>query len=130
MVEHELLIMAIEDRWPQLVHGRDYWVGHPLDRQTGLQCGDAFIAQWNCSVVPPDVTDLLKRGEELRPVLAAQKAREQRDSLLRASDWTQAPDVSAVTREKWVAYRQTLRDLPEQPGFPLDVRWPDAPTSE
>ncbi|RQY36570.1 hypothetical protein DF116_20680 [Burkholderia stagnalis] len=122
--------MAIEERWPQLAHGRDYWVGHPLDPQTGLQCGDAFIDTWNCSVVPPDVTDLLKRGEELRPVLAEQKIREQRDSLLRACDWTQAPDVPAETREKWTAYRQALRDLPMQPGFPLDVHWPNSPARE
>ncbi|WP_082743658.1 MULTISPECIES: tail fiber assembly protein [unclassified Burkholderia] len=128
MVEHELLILAIEEKWPDLVHGRDYWVGHPLDPVTGLQSGNAFIAEWKCDVDEPDIGSLLSRAEELRPVLVAEKVRARRDSLLAASDWTQAPDVPAGTREKWTAYRSALRDIPNQPGFPFDVEWPEAPT--
>jgi hypothetical protein len=50
-----------------------------------------------------------------------------RDRLLAESDWTQLPDVPLPTRDAWSAYRQALRDLPEQPGFPLEVVWPVRP---
>ncbi len=57
------------------------------------------------------------------------EARGKRNDLLRASDWTQLADstLSAVERTEWAAYRQALRDLPQQPGFP-DVDWPAPPT--
>lgn len=53
--------------------------------------------------------------------------RSERDRLLVASDWTQLSDVPAATREKWIAYRQALRDISEQDGFPLNIDWPVTP---
>jgi hypothetical protein len=50
-----------------------------------------------------------------------------RDGLLAESDWTQRPDVALPPRDAWATYRQALRDLPEQPGFPLEVGWPVRP---
>ena len=55
--------------------------------------------------------------------LAAQ-ARAQRDSLLASTDWTQLPDVPQATREAYAVYRQALRDVTEQEGFPTDINWP------
>ena len=52
-----------------------------------------------------------------------------RDLLLSESDWTQVVD-SALTDEKkteWAVYRQALRDVPSQDGFPRDITWPDEP---
>ena len=43
------------------------------------------------------------------------------------SDWTQLPDVSVSAPAVWTKYRQALRDVPQQPGFPHDVKWPKAP---
>lgn len=54
---------------------------------------------------------------------AAVQARAKRDALLRESDWTQLPDAP-VDRAAWAAYRQALRDVPLQPGFPASVTWP------
>jgi len=53
--------------------------------------------------------------------------RAQRNQLLQASDWTQATDVPNAFKNKWVAYRQALRDVPQQQGFPNDVVWPIPP---
>ena len=53
--------------------------------------------------------------------------RKERDTLLAATDWTQLPDVPQDTRELWATYRQALRDITLQEGFPLDVVWPDQP---
>ena len=48
--------------------------------------------------------------------------------LLKDTDWTQLPDVPIPTKEAWAAYRQDLRDIPEQDGYPWEVVWPVAPT--
>lgn len=56
----------------------------------------------------------------------AKEARDQRDALLAASDWTQVPDAP-VDQAAWADYRQALRDVPEQDGFPTDIVWPTAP---
>lgn len=52
-----------------------------------------------------------------------------RNAELSMTDWTQLNDVP-MTEEKraeWVAYRQALRDLTEQSGFPDQVVWPQQP---
>lgn len=56
----------------------------------------------------------------------ASEARTQRNDLLTSCDWTQVEDAP-VDKAAWSAYRQELRNLPEQDGFPLDVEWPKAP---
>ena len=62
--------------------------------------------------------------------LAAQY-RVRRDALLAASDWTQLPDapLSEEARLVWATYRQALRDVPQQDGFPRTVSMPTPPTS-
>lgn len=57
----------------------------------------------------------------------AEIARAERNRLLAASDWTQLPDVPETTRLAWEPYRQALRDVPDQPGFPYEVEWPEQP---
>lgn len=53
--------------------------------------------------------------------------REVRNCLLKESDWTQSRDLNLSNYDEWVNYRQSLRDLPEQPGWPLNVEWPIKP---
>lgn len=62
-----------------------------------------------------------------RPAIAARQARRQRDALLAACDWTQLPDVPTAAKAAWAAYRQALRDVTTQPGFPEEVAWPHPP---
>ena len=57
---------------------------------------------------------------------AAQQVRSRRDSLLTQSDWTQVADA-LVDQAAWATYRQALRDIPSQAGFPNEVTWPVAP---
>jgi hypothetical protein len=57
----------------------------------------------------------------------ASAARAERNALLAATDWTQAADVPQATKDKWAPYRQALRDVPEQSGFPSDILWPVKP---
>lgn len=61
-----------------------------------------------------------------KPAMTADEARAKRDALLAASDWTQLADF-AGDKAAWAAYRQALRDVPTQPGFPQNIRWPVKP---
>jgi hypothetical protein len=56
-------------------------------------------------------------------------ARARRDELLASTDWTQLPDVPAATRQAWAGYRQALRDLTAQRGFPDQIVWPEPPSA-
>lgn len=67
------------------------------------------------------------RGTEV--VLADKKLSidNQRSMLLQQSDWTQLPDVPLITQQKWLDYRQQLRDITLQPDYPNNVVWPIPP---
>jgi|TARA_R100000455_G_C6232444_1_gene93676 hypothetical protein len=54
-------------------------------------------------------------------------AREKRNSLLLESDWTQVADA-AIDKTAWAEYRQLLRDVPGQSGFPNSITWPTEPS--
>jgi len=59
----------------------------------------------------------------------AADARAKRDRLLSATDWTQIPDAPLTADQKaaYAAYRQALRDVPQQAGFPGVIEWPVVP---
>lgn len=57
----------------------------------------------------------------------ASEVRETRNELLRQTDWTQVADVPVTIKQPYTDYRQALRDITEQSGFPDNVTWPDAP---
>lgn len=66
--------------------------------------------------------------DESEILIVAQQSRSRRDILLSACDWTQVADAP-VDREAWAAYRQSLRDVTTQDGFPLNIIWPTPPNS-
>jgi hypothetical protein len=68
--------------------------------------------------VPPP----LPTAEEL-----AAGARGWRNKLLAETDWSQAGDVPQPTKDLWAPYRQALRDVPQQAGFPTTIIWPVEP---
>jgi hypothetical protein len=52
--------------------------------------------------------------------------RTSRNDKLAACDWTQLAD-STADKTTWATYRQLLRDVTAQDGFPWNVTWPEAP---
>jgi len=86
----------------------DNWIAHDLGN-----IGDRWV---DGALMPPQVDEAL---------LAAQ-TRNHRNYLLAASDWTQVNDAP-VDRAAWAVYRQALRDVPQQAGFPNVIEWPVAP---
>jgi hypothetical protein len=79
--------------------------------------------QWELRWTVTDIT-----AEELAVKAAAMliNVRMQRNILLTASDWTQVADAP-VDKAAWATYRQALRDITAQAGFPNDVTWPIKP---
>ena len=55
----------------------------------------------------------------------AEEVREERNQLLSQTDWMACSDVTMS--DAWRTYRQALRDVPSQEGFPNTVVWPDKP---
>jgi hypothetical protein len=56
----------------------------------------------------------------------AKSVRASRDEKLKNCDWTQVADAP-VDKAVWATYRQALRDVTTQTGFPWTITWPDAP---
>jgi len=116
---------------------------------------DAVLADWNVFPVveqsPPEYNPANQNLNQLNPTLVKKQwlqtwqvtaasaeeiaerlqrkeaeVRQQRNELLSACDWTQLPD-SPADHEAWATYRQELRDVTAQAGFPWDVVWPEQP---
>jgi hypothetical protein len=56
----------------------------------------------------------------------AKSIRSSRTVMLKDSDWTQVADAP-VDKAAWATYRQALRDVTAQAGFPWTIDWPVAP---
>jgi len=56
----------------------------------------------------------------------AASIRASRTQLLKDCDWTQIAD-STADKTAWVTYRQQLRDITSQAGFPWTITWPNDP---
>ena len=56
----------------------------------------------------------------------ASAIRSERNEKLSASDWTQVADAP-VDKAAWATYRQALRDITTQAGFPDTITWPVKP---
>lgn len=75
--------------------------------------------QW--AVEPATEEEIAKRTEAM-----AFSVRQTRDALLQQSDWTQIWDATC-DKDAWAEYRQALRDITSQPGFPWEIGWPEKP---
>ena len=79
---------------------------------------------WKEQWVRLETTDEYKTAATVRK---QQHVLTERQYLLSITDWTQMPDVGLANKTEWAAYRQLLRDIPEQTGFPFTIEWPNPP---
>lgn len=56
---------------------------------------------------------------------AERNVRSKRDNLIEETDWRFRSDMNPS--QDWIDYCQTLRDIPQQEGFPYNVIWPTKP---
>ena len=69
---------------------------------------------------------IIKIGQDKLQSALATEARSKRNTLLAESDWTQVADAP-VDQAAWATYRQALRDITAQDGFPEAIDWPAVP---
>lgn len=72
------------------------------------------------------VTEWVSRSSAILEA-ESQLARRERNARLAATDWTQCKDIPESVSQAWAVYRQALRDLPGQQGFPSSIQWPERP---
>jgi len=96
-------------------------INHLQDVQEDLPkfCNGQWQMTWKIVDAPAEFI-------ELRATNKAFEVRAQRNQLLAASDWTQLADAP-VEASAWFSYRQELRDITQQDGFPWEVDWPVSP---
>lgn len=72
---------------------------------------------------------------ELESIVQSANARKRRNKLLSASDWVVTKAIEQNAQDGlgvqipvvWLTYRQALRDISAQAGFPATVVWPTQP---
>jgi hypothetical protein len=83
------------------------------------QVAGKWVWKWSIS----EMDDETKAAKDAAQATAV---RADRDKRLTDSDWTQVADAP-VDKAAWATYRQGLRDVPAQAGFPWDITWPVKP---
>jgi hypothetical protein len=73
------------------------------------------------------VSDMGAEARAAKDAQQAQSVRDTRDRLIAETDWSQGKDIADSVSAKYTTYRQALRDVPTQTGFPWDVQWPTKP---
>jgi gentisate 1,2-dioxygenase len=84
---------------------------------------DATLIEQNYAGRYRELPDYVSPCESMEK---AEEARKTRNDKLSASDWTQVADAP-VDKTAWATYRQALRDISEQEGFPWTIEWPESP---
>lgn len=85
------------------------WLGPNYENQGWVVVGEA----------PPDP----------EPATESDLILEQVQSLLKDSEWSMLPDapITIGQKEQWIKYRDDLRYVHLQVGFPSNVIWPQKP---
>ena len=88
-----------------------------------------FSSQEQFSAAGMDVEFVEVSVPDVPDSALADRARQERDHLLSETDFYIMPDypITEEDLEEVKAYRQALRDVPNQEGFPRNVKWPAKP---
>ena len=89
-----------------------------------------WVQKWVEQDMFADTDDATKAEQEaayqaLVDAEAAESVRADRDARLAKTDWMGMSDVTMSA--DWATYRQGLRDVPAQSGFPHTITWPSEP---
>lgn len=93
-----------------------------VDEGTPAQINGTWTQVWN-------ITDASAVEIEVRTQEKARSVRSERDHMLQQTDWIVIMHTERGTNipMEWEVYRQALRDVPNQLGFPFNVTWPEKP---
>lgn len=96
---------------------------NPLTQKPVLGEPALVNGQW---VQQYSIENLTSLEVQARTDAQADSVRSDRNLKLAATDWTQVADAP-IDQAAWAAYRQALRDITKQVGFPWDIKWPISP---
>jgi hypothetical protein len=91
-----------------------------VEEDTPTLINEVWTQNWVVTTLTSDQQATLTTNESV-------KIRQQRDAKLTACDWTQTSDNPIANKTAWATYRQALRDLTKESGFPWDITWPTKP---
>jgi hypothetical protein len=107
---------------------RGYW-------QTNSEPSDAILSSYPAGTKRVSLQPSPRHtfdGEQWVPIadsklaeILAKEALIERSILLAQTDWWAVQDRTMTQAQ--VDYRQALRDIPQQAGFPTDITWPTKP---
>lgn len=104
----------------EINHPEYGWIPFTASPDDDREYGRELFEQLSVGTVKPADAGALAEEQD-------RVARERRTTELKESDWTQLPDVPLETTDAWSLYRQALRDITEQPGYPSTIVWPQKP---
>lgn len=97
----------------------------PTRYQIAYRNGVELIGdKWHTKYI---VADLDADQRAAKDAEQAKAVRDDRNKRLSDCDWTQLPDNPLANKADWATYRQQLRDVTSQTGFPWEVTWPTEP---
>ena len=108
LIHNNLVVQVAKDAFE--VHSSLIWMDAPEGCEYGWELVEGVLQ------APPKPT-----AEEL-----SYKVRTERDALLAQTDWWASSDLTITDAQK--VYRQALRDVPKQEGFPDSITWPTKPS--
>lgn len=82
--------------------------------------------KWYTNWIAIDIDDNAKIALDER---VAESVRIERNNRLSETDWVviKALETNSPLSPEWISYRQALRDITQQSGFPWDIIWPSKP---
>lgn len=83
----------------------------------------------DCSIQQVDGKYQIVENPPVSLEILAENARSERDRRIAETDYYMMPDYPSDPNniEEMKVYRQALRDIPKQEGFPSKFTWPDVP---
>ena len=114
---------------------KNYWKeenGGFATAQAPEERHDVMISDGWTDVEPSGYSQYIQGIEAESSETNPENIRAKRDKMLNNSDWTQVADAPLTETKKteWATYRQELRDITDQSGYPDSVTWPTKPTGE
>lgn len=136
-----VVYFSVSTTLPETVHAVQWYGDHGVieyvDKNEPTQdfsmCASAVDAALQSSQEPasPDLEPDEESNAKPEDLTSEEYARELRGGMLDASDWVvaRATELGEAVPTNWQEYRQALRNVPNQDGFPDNVDWPTPPSS-
>jgi hypothetical protein len=106
----------------EINHPEHGWLPYTLDPADGDMTIDNSALR---ALIGSDYAAYVALSDGEINAALANDVRAERNAKLAESDWRASQDVTMS--DAWRTFRQLLRDVPAQAGFPSNITWPTEP---